>query len=111
MPPPIPRYSRCWHSLLATNSSVRLPRIDWQVVLYVTLFEACSVFTHIAACMLVKSPSDPLHRRLQPFRYLHDCSDYFRLEQIAPGGICTHWKSATFSWRTSNPGGKIGINR
>jgi len=31
-------------------------------------------------------------RRLQPFRYLHDCSGCFRLERL-PGGPCTHWKA------------------
>ena len=36
---------------------------------------------------------DPLHRRLQPFRYLHDCSDCYRLERKLPGGICTRWKT------------------
>jgi hypothetical protein len=42
------------------------------------------------------SPShfhDPLHRRLQPFRYLHNCSDCYRLERKLPGGICTRWKT------------------
>src|SRR5712671_5325940 len=34
-------------------------------------------------------------RRLQPFRYLHDCSDCFRLERIA-GWACTHWKAPPF---------------
>src|ERR1700682_4004364 len=29
---------------------------------------------------------------LQPLRYLHDCSDRFRLERL-PGGTCTHWKA------------------
>jgi hypothetical protein len=38
---------------------------------------------------------DPLHQRLQPFRYLHDCSDHFRLEHL-PGGIRTHWKAPPF---------------
>ncbi len=33
---------------------------------------------------------DPLHQRLQPLRYLHDCSDCFRLEQQLPGGTRTH---------------------
>jgi len=28
---------------------------------------------------------DPLHRRLQPLRYLHDCSVYYRLKQQFPG--------------------------
>src|SRR6266404_2352975 len=32
------------------------------------------------------------NRRLQPLRYLHDCSDCFRLERL-PDGICTHWKA------------------
>jgi hypothetical protein len=38
---------------------------------------------------------DPLRRRLQPFRYHHDCSDYFRLEHL-PGGTRTHWKAPPF---------------
>ena len=33
-----------------------------------------------------------LHRRLEPFRHLHDCSGCFRLERL-PGRICTHWKA------------------
>jgi hypothetical protein len=38
-------------------------------------------------------------RRLQPFRYLHDCSDCFRLERIA--GWASHpLESAAFSRRT-----------
>lgn len=42
------------------------------------------------------SPShfhDPLHRRLQPFRYLYNCSDCYRLERKLPGRICTRWKT------------------
>src|SRR5277367_990226 len=30
---------------------------------------------------------DPLHRRLQPFRYLHDCSGCFRLERSGRVGL------------------------
>jgi len=43
------------------------------------------------------SPSplkDPLHRRLQPLRHLHDCSDCYRLERQLPGGIRTRWTTA-----------------
>src|SRR5882724_8835656 len=36
--------------------------------------------------------SSHANRRLQPLRYLHDCSDCFRLERL-PGGACTHWKA------------------
>ena len=43
--------------------------------------------------LLAASPiRDLLHRRLQPFRHLHDCSGCFRLEH-SPGGTCTHWKA------------------
>jgi hypothetical protein len=55
--------------------------------------EACAAFTRVAARTLAPSPiCDQLHRRLQPFRHLHDCSGCFRLER-SPGGACTHWKA------------------
>src|ERR1700691_795618 len=55
--------------------------------------EACAAFTRVAARTLAPSPiRDLLHRRLQPFCYLHDCSGCFRLER-SPGGTCTHWKA------------------
>jgi hypothetical protein len=55
--------------------------------------EDCSAFTRVAARTLARSPiCDLLHRRLQPFCYLHDCSGCFRLERL-PGGTCTHWKA------------------
>ena len=58
-----------------------------------TFSEACSAFTRVAARTLAPSPiCDQLHRRLQPFRHLHDCSGCFRLER-SPGGTCTHWKA------------------
>jgi hypothetical protein len=41
-------------------------------------------------------------RRLQPFRYLHDCSDCFRLERIA-GWALHPLESAAFSRRTPIP--------
>ena len=49
----------------------------------ITLFEACSAFTHVTACTLAKSPSDPLHRRLQQLRCLHCCSDCYRVERTS----------------------------
>ena len=58
--------------------------------------EACSAFTRVAARTLAPSPiCDQLHRRLQPFRHLHDCSGCFRLER-SPGGARTHWKAPPF---------------
>src|ERR1700693_6638238 len=46
-----------------------------RVGLHIVLFEACSAFTRVAACTLARPPiRDPLYRRLQAFRCLHDCS-------------------------------------
>src|SRR5712675_1143898 len=53
--------------------------------------------------------ADAFDRRLQPLRYLHDCSGCFRLERL-PGGTCTHWKAPPFHGarqiRTSRPTGE-----
>ena len=61
--------------------------------------EACSAFTRVAACTLARSPIVTANRRLQPFRYLHDCSDRFRLERVAGWGLHP-LESAAFSRRT-----------
>jgi hypothetical protein len=45
------------------------------------VFEACSAFTHVTACRLAKSPSDPLHRRLRRLCCLHRRSDCYRVER------------------------------
>ena len=78
---PLPRH-RDWGLCFAHYPSpISLPRTGGRVGLCNVVFEDCSAFTHITACTLAKSLNDPLHRRLQPLRYLHDCSDCFRLEQ------------------------------
>ena len=81
-------------------SRVSLPRFHVRVGLHIDLFEACSAFTHVAACTLARSPYVVTAiRRLQAFRLLHACSGCFRLERL-PGGVCTHWKCAALSRRT-----------
>jgi hypothetical protein len=66
----------------------------------VNVFEACSAFTHVTACTLAKSPSDPLHQRLQQSRCLHCCSDCYRVERTSSrAGIPPLWTTA-FSRRT-----------
>src|SRR5213082_3053308 len=55
--------------------------------------------TRVAACTLARSPIVTANRRLQPFRYLHDCSDCFRLERIA-GWALHPLESAALSRRT-----------
>src|SRR5512134_652677 len=68
-------------------TSRSLPPIDSRVGFHIALFETCSAFTRVTACILAKSPrGDSPYRRLQPLRYLHDCSDYYRLERKLPGG-------------------------
>src|SRR5271166_4877052 len=91
--PPVPRCSDWASSSLISPSRISLPRSCSRVGLHIDLFGACSAFTQVAARTLAPSPiCDQLHRRLQPLRYLHDCSGCFRLER-SPGGICTHWKA------------------
>src|SRR5208337_4558177 len=91
--PPVPRCSDWASSSLISPSCISLPRSCSRVGLHIDLFGACSAFTRVAARTLAPSPiCDQLHRRLQPFRHLHDCSGCFRLERL-PGGALTHWKA------------------
>ena len=93
MLPPVPRCSDWASSSLISPSRISLPRSCSRVGLHIDLFGACSAFTRVAARTLAPSPiCDQLHRRLQPFRHLHDCSGCFRLER-SPGGTFTHWKA------------------
>ena len=93
VPPLVPRCSDWVSSSLIPPSRISLPRHCHRVGLHIVLFEACSAFSRVAVRTLAPSPiCDRLHRRLQPFRHLHDCSGCFRLER-SPGGTCTHWKA------------------
>ena len=75
-------------------SHISLPRYGCQVGPCIVLFEDCSAFTRVTACTLALSPYfvTLFTRRLQPFRCLHSCSGYFRLERL-PGGTYTHRKA------------------
>src|SRR6516162_706589 len=102
MPPPLPRCSGRAYSSLISPDHISLPRFGGRVGLHIDLFGACSAFTRVAACTLARSPIVTANRRLQPFRYLHDCSDCFRLERSA--GWASHpLESAAFSRRTPIP--------
>src|SRR6516162_5596676 len=110
MLPPLPRCSGWALSSLISPSRISLPRYGGRVGLHIDLFEACSAFTRVAACTLARSPIVTANRRLQPFRYLHDCSDCFRLERIA-GWALHPLESAAFSRRTPKPGRSRGCGR
>jgi hypothetical protein len=57
--------------------------------LRITVFEACSTFTRVTACILAESPGDPLHRRLQP-------PVLVRLLRLLPAGApVAGWASPT----------------
>src|SRR5437660_9177066 len=60
-----------------------LPTKPGRVGSCITIFGACSAFTHVTACTLAKSPSDSLHQRLQQSRCLHCCSDCYRVERTS----------------------------
>ena len=55
----------------------------------IALFEACSAFTARYGLRACQVPTDPLHQKLRPVRYLHGRSDCYRLERLLPGGIRT----------------------
>src|SRR5712671_8202502 len=57
MLPPLPRCSSWAYSSLISPSRVSLPRKGHRVGLHIDLFEACSAFTHVAACTLARSPN------------------------------------------------------
>src|ERR1700733_805196 len=68
MPPPIPRCSNWAYSSLNSPSYFSLPRYGSRVGLHIFLFEACSTFTHVAACTLALSPiRDTLIQGFSPF--------------------------------------------
>src|SRR6202051_1012777 len=48
------------------------------------------------------------NQRLQPLRYLHDCSGCFRLERL-PGGTFTHWKAPPFHGAHPEPSSTVQL--
>src|ERR1700730_8635056 len=56
MPSPLPRRSGWTYSSLVSPCRISLPRKGCRVGLRVVLFEACSAFTHVAACTLARAP-------------------------------------------------------
>src|SRR5215475_14887855 len=71
---------------------IATPSSQWTFTTY-SLPVSPGALTRVAACTLALSPMrDTLIEGFSHFRYLHDCSDCFRLER-SPGGTCTHWKA------------------
>ena len=53
MLPPLPRCSGWACSSLVYPSHISLPRKGYRVGLHIVLFEACSAFTRVAACIVL----------------------------------------------------------
>jgi hypothetical protein len=96
MLPPIPRWNR-WVLVSLSSPPIaafpvskagRLPHQHFQGLL--------SVHYTLQPARSRGHLRDPFHRRLQPFRHLHDCSDCYRLERKLPGGSVSHWVIAPF---------------
>ena len=49
----------------------------------INVFEACSAFTHVMACLLTESLKRPSAPELQQSRCLHRCSDCYRVERTS----------------------------
>jgi len=49
-------------------------------------FGACSAFTHVTACTLAESPSDPLHRELRQLCCIRCRLDCYRVERTSSRG-------------------------
>jgi hypothetical protein len=62
------------------------------------LFEACSAFTHVSACLFARSPKVTFARVLQRMS-LPPCAALVTSGRATdwPGGIRTHWRSPTFT--------------
>ena len=63
-----------------------------------SLFEACSAFTHVSACLFARSPKVTFTRVLQRMS-LPPCAALVASGRATdwPGGIRTHWRSPTFT--------------
>ena len=65
-----------------------------------SLFEACSAFTHVSACLVARSPKVTFTRVLQQICYLLYRSGYFRPSDRLAGRDSHPLKIADFSRRT-----------
>src|SRR6201984_762171 len=66
-------------------------------------FGACPAFTHVTACTLAESPSDPLYRKLRQPRCLRCRFDCFRVERTSSRAGVAPAEVQRFSRRTVTP--------
>src|SRR5215471_16296838 len=66
-------------------------------------FGACSAFTHLTACTLAESPSDPFHRELRQLRCLRYRLDCYRVERTSSRAGVAPAEVQRLSRRTVTP--------
>jgi hypothetical protein len=66
-------------------------------------FGACSAFTHVTACTLAESPSDPFHRRLRRLCCLRCRFDCYRVERTSSRAGVSPAEVQRLSRRTLSP--------
>ena len=66
-------------------------------------FGTCSAFTHVTACTLAESPSDPFHRELRQLRCLHYRLDCYRGERTSSRAGVAPAEVQRLSRRTITP--------
>jgi len=72
---------------------------------HITLFEACSAFTHVPACMLAKPPKVALYTEgFDSFVTSTAAPIATGWSDQLPGGNLTHWGSPPFHGALNNPG-------
>jgi len=74
-------------------------------------FGACSAFTHVTACTLAESPSDPLHRKLRQLRCLRCRFDCYRVERTSSRAGVSPAEVQRLSRRTVTPTGLTLLGR
>jgi hypothetical protein len=87
------RLQSCYRAFAHPASHISLPRKRRRVGLHIVLFEACSAFTHVAACTLARSPiRDPLSEGFSHF-VTSMTAPVASGWSVWPGGTLTHWKT------------------
>ena len=97
MPTPLPRRNLPMLSL-SPRAATAFPLTEEGLLPPLVIFEACSAFTHVSACLFARSPKVTFTRVFQRMS-LPPCAALIASGRATdwPGGIRTHWRSPTFT--------------
>jgi hypothetical protein len=100
MPSPIPRQNPWVHGSLTSPGMAAFPELPAGRLLHWIFRGLLGVHSRYGLRTRQVTLSDPLHRRLQLVRYLHSCSDYYRLERQFAGWDSHPREDRAFARRT-----------